>query len=92
MTCSFDSSQPRKAEEMTYIINELSRNWKKILNRENKEKKQEKMNIFNYYPHQIEKNNCLGETELASGKTLKSREIIHKDVFLAECVECAINV
>ena len=50
------------------------------------------MNIFNYYPHQIEKNNCLGETELASGKTLKSCEIILKAIFLAECVECTINV
>ena len=49
-------------------------------------------NILSYYPCETEKNNCLGETELASGKTLKSREIIHKAVFLAECVECAINV
>ena len=35
-----------------------------------------------YYLHQIEKNNCLSETELASGKTLKSCEIILKAVFL----------
>ena len=36
--------------------------------------------------------NCLGETELASGKTLKSREIFRKAAFLAECVECSIIV
>ena len=40
-----------------------------------------------YYPHQIEKNNCLGGTELASGKPQKSPEIIDKAVFLAECTE-----
>ena len=50
------------------------------------------INILSYYPHQIEKINCLDETELASGKTLKSREIFRKAVFLAECVECSINV
>ena len=50
------------------------------------------INILSYYPHQIEKINCLGENELASGKTLKSREIFGKAVFLAECVECSINV
>ena len=49
-------------------------------------------NTLSYHPHQIEKNNCLGRTQLASGKTLKSREILFKVVFLAECVECAINV
>ena len=40
----------------------------------------------------IEKNSCLGDTELASGKTLKSCEIILKGVFLAECVKCSIEV
>ena len=49
--------------------------------REIKEKYQTKhnktdRNILSYYPHQTEKNNYLGETELASGKTLKSCEII----------------
>ena len=46
------------------------------------------INILSYYAHQIEKINCLGETELASGKTLKSLKV----VFLAECVECSVNV
>ena len=50
------------------------------------------MNILSHYPDQIEKNNCLGETQLASGKALKSREILLKAVFLAEWVECTINV
>ena len=55
-----------------------------------KKKRQEKTNILSYYPDQIEKNNCPGETELASGKALKSCEVIFKAVFLAECVECTI--
>ena len=40
-----------------------------------KQKKQGKINILSYL-HQIERNNCLGETELAPGKTLKSCENI----------------
>ena len=47
--------------------------------------KQEKINILSYQPLQIEKNNCLGRTELARGKTLKSCEIFLKAIFLAEC-------
>ena len=54
--------------------------------------KQEKINILSYQPLEIEKNNCLGRTELARGKTLKSCEIFLKAIFLAEWVECAINV
>ena len=37
--------------------------------------------ILSYYLHHIGKINCLGETELTSGKTLKSREIFRKAVF-----------
>ena len=43
--------------------------------------RQEKMSDLSYYLHQIERNNCLGETELAPGKTLKSCEVILKAVF-----------
>ena len=32
-----------------------------------KQKKQEQINILSYHPHQSEKNNCLGRTELARG-------------------------
>ena len=56
-------------------------------NKAKQKKKQEKINILSYHPHQSEKNNCLGRTELARGKTLKSCEIFLKAVFLAECVE-----
>ena len=52
---------------------------------------QEKINILSYHPHQSEKNNCLGRTELAGGKTLKSCEIFPKAVFSAGPVECTIN-
>ena len=48
------------------------------------------INIVSYYTHQTEKNNCLGEMELASGKTLKSREIILKGIFLAEWVNAQL--
>ena len=41
------------------------------------------INILSYYPQKIEKNNCLGKAEFASGKTLKSREIILKAVFFS---------
>ena len=54
--------------------------------------RQDHLEQLSYYPFEIEKNNCLGATELASGKTLKSCEINLKAVFLAECLECAINV
>ena len=64
-------------------------NWRVIKERyrtkKRKTKKQEKINILSYYPDQIEKSNFPGETELASRKALKSREIILKTVFLAEC-------
>ena len=60
--------------------------------RKRKKEKQEKINILSYQPLLIEKNNCLGRTELARGKTLKSCEIFLKAIFLAEWVECAINV
>ena len=56
-------------------------------------KQREKQEMINILTHKkIEKNNCLGDTELASGKTLKSCEIILKGVFLAECVKCSIDV
>ena len=61
------------------VINERNRT------RKSKTKKQEKINILSYYPDQIEKYNFPSETELASRKALKSREIILKTVFLAEC-------
>ena len=57
-----------------------------------KRKKQKKINILSYSPDRIEKNNCLGETELASGKMLKSCDIILEVVFLVEWVECTINL
>ena len=57
-----------------------------------KRKKQKKINILSYCPDQIEKNNCLGETELASGKMLKSCGIILEVIFLVEWVECTINL
>lgn len=63
-------------------------NWRVIKERyrtkKSKTKKQEKIDILSYYPDQIEKHNFPGETELASRKVLKSREIILKTVFLAE--------
>ena len=63
------------------------------LKKNNKQnKKQENTNILIYYPHQIEKNNCLDKTELALGKTLRSCEIFLKGVFLAECVGCTNDV
>ena len=52
----------------------------------------EKMNILSYHMHQIEKDNCLGRTELARRKTLKSCEISLIAVFLGDCVECSIGV
>ena len=55
-------------------------------------KKREKISILSYHLHQIEKNNCLGRTELARGKTLKSCHVFLKTVFLAECVEYAIYI
>ena len=50
--------------------------------------------ILSYYLHQIEKYNCLSETELTSREGLNSCEIILKAASLAdhECVECTINV
>ena len=61
--------------------------------RQNKARKQDNFNTFSHYPHQIEKHNCLGETELTSRKRLRSCEIILKAVSLAdhECVESTIN-
>ena len=49
------------------------------------------MNNLSYCPDPIKKNNCLSETELASGKVPKSCEIILEVVFLVEWVECTIN-
>ena len=63
------------------------KHWTK--NKAKQKKKQEKINILTYHPHKIEKINCLGEMELARGKTLKSCEISVKAKFLAERVECA---
>ena len=60
--------------------------------KQKKKNKNKKINILSYYLDQIEKYNCPGETELASGEALKSCEIILKAVFLAEWVECTINV
>ena len=64
--------------------------FREILNKTKQQ--QEKINTLSYYPHQNEKINCLGETELASGTALKSREIFRKAVFLDECLESSINV
>ena len=59
--------------------------------KKNKQKKQKKLDILSYYPGQLEKKNCLGETELATGKMLKSCGIIFEVVFLVEWVKCTIN-
>ena len=53
---------------------------------QNKAKNTGKLNILSYHLHQTEKNNCLGRTELAGGKTLQSCEVLLKVVFLAELV------
>ena len=75
-------------------FNELARNREKHRTKQSqtKKKKQDKINILSYHPHQSEKNNCLGRTELARGRTLKSCEIFLKAVFLVECVECTFKV
>ena len=62
-------------------------------NKHNKAKKQENISTLCIIcTDQIEKNNCLGETELAPRKALKSSEIILKATFLAKCVrmQCTI--
>ena len=64
---SLETSQPRNRLSNLSMINVVEKYQTKG------SKQQEKIiNILSYYPHQIEKINCLGETELASGKTLKS--------------------
>ena len=63
----------------------------KYRTKHSKKKKQKKMNILSYCADPIKKNYCLTETELASGKVLKSCEIILEVVFLVEWVECTIN-
>ena len=72
MTSSLKTSQPQNLfaiQRLSIIFTLIN---KLLGTKQNKTKKKEKINISSYYADQTEKNICLGETELASGKALRS--------------------
>ena len=78
MTSSLEISQPQNLFAIQRLSNKFT-----LMNEllGTKEKKHKKINIFSYYPDQIEKNNCLGETEFASGKALNHARSFSKRYF-----------